>query len=98
VARANEVQLQLSPDQLFEHQTIAELAALLPAGEGDLPVRAVPPPGTPVEAEAGAGAAAAAGDSAPGAAERPAPEDAFADSGVSAADLEKVLSKLAGAG
>jgi hypothetical protein len=98
VARANEVQLQLSPDQLFEHQTIAELAALLPAGEGDLPVRAEPPPATPVQAEAGAGPAAAGGDSAPGAAERPAPEDAFADSGVSAADLEKVLSKLAGAG
>ena len=98
VARANEMQLQLSPDQLFEHQTIAELAALLPAGEGDLPVRAEPPPATPVQAEAGAGPAAAGGDSAPGAAERPAPEDAFADSGVSAADLEKVLSKLAGAG
>jgi hypothetical protein len=96
VARANEMQLQLSPDQLFEHQTIAELAALLPAGVGagapgdvELPIpAAAPPAGTPVEAAADAAAAA----------EGAAPEDAFADSGVSAADLEKVLSKLAGAG
>jgi phthiocerol/phenolphthiocerol synthesis type-I polyketide synthase E len=102
VARANEMQLQLSPDQLFEHQTIAELAALLPAGTGagagdiELPIPAAPPPaGTPVEAEAGAPAAADAAAAAAGGA---APEDAFADSGVSAADLEKVLSKLAGAG
>ena len=102
VARANEMQLQLSPDQLFEHQTIAELAALLPAGTGagagdiELPIPAPPPPaGTPVEAEAGAAAAADAAAAATGGA---APEDAFADSGVSAADLEKVLSKLAGAG
>ncbi|MGH9363611.1 MAG: phosphopantetheine-binding protein, partial [Thermoanaerobaculia bacterium] len=29
VARATEAGLQLSPDQLFEHQTIAELAALV---------------------------------------------------------------------
>jgi len=97
VARANEMQLQLSPDQLFEHQTIAELAALLPAGAGagdvELPSPAAPrPAGTPMEAAAGAADAAAA------AAEGVAPEDAFADSGVSAADLEKVLSKLAGAG
>jgi hypothetical protein len=48
-----------------------------------------------VEAEAGAAAAADAAAAATGGA---APEDAFADSGVSAADLEKVLSKLAGAG
>jgi len=34
VARANELQLQLSPDQLFEHQTVAELAALISAGAG----------------------------------------------------------------
>jgi phthiocerol/phenolphthiocerol synthesis type-I polyketide synthase E len=96
VARANEMQLQLSPDQLFEHQTIAELAALLPAGGGagapgdvELPIPAAPlAAGTPVEAAADAAAAA----------EGAAPEDAFADSGVSAADLEKVLSKLAGAG
>ncbi len=93
VARANEMQLQLSPDQLFEHQTIAELAALLPAGAaaGELPIPATPPPaGAPIEAAAAAAAAAAA--------EGASPEDAFADSGVSAADLEKVLSKLAGAG
>jgi len=102
VARANEMQLQLSPDQLFEHQTIAELAALLPAGEGAMPMPEATPAGTPLAGAAGA-AASAAGDgadagAATGAGEGPPPEDAFADSGVSAADLEKVLSKLAGAG
>jgi aryl carrier-like protein len=44
IARANEAGLQLSPDQLFEHQTIAELARELgpgeeePAGPAPLPV------------------------------------------------------------
>jgi acyl carrier protein len=104
VARANEMQLQLSPDQLFEHQTIAELAALLPAG-ADLPEP------SPMSADAAGAAAAAAGAhgaeiaaSPPDASQWPAsadaaavaPAPAFADSGLSADDLSKVLAKLAG--
>jgi NAD(P)-dependent dehydrogenase (short-subunit alcohol dehydrogenase family)/aryl carrier-like protein len=45
VARANEAGLALSPDQLFEHQTIAELAALIGPPEA-----AAPPPMPPDEA------------------------------------------------
>jgi acyl transferase domain-containing protein len=33
VARVNESGLELSPDQLFEHQTVAELAAIVSGGE-----------------------------------------------------------------
>jgi len=100
VARANEMQLQLSPDQLFEHQTIAELAALLPAAEGAMPMPEATPAETPLAAAVGAAASGDGADAgaATGAADGPPTEDAFADSGVSAADLEKVLSKLAGAG
>lgn len=34
ISRANEAGFELSPDQLFEHQTIAELAALVGGGDG----------------------------------------------------------------
>jgi aryl carrier-like protein len=43
VARANEAGLTLSPDQLFEHQTIAELAALIAPPEAAAPPPAMPP-------------------------------------------------------
>ncbi|HEV7784381.1 MAG TPA: phosphopantetheine-binding protein, partial [Thermoanaerobaculia bacterium] len=42
VARANEAGLTLSPDQLFEHQTIAELAALIAPPEAMPPAMAAP--------------------------------------------------------
>ncbi len=55
VARANELGLALSPDQLFEHQTIAELAGLIapPADAAPLPAPAPEPP--PAEAFADTG-------------------------------------------
>jgi phthiocerol/phenolphthiocerol synthesis type-I polyketide synthase E len=110
VARANEMQLQLSPDQLFEHQTIAELAALLPGGAEPSAAAALPPPAPPWPPPPAAapppGAAGALPGTLPGTlpgalpgtlpAELPAA--AFADSGLSAADLDKVLAKLSGAG
>ena len=43
VARANEAGLTLSPDQLFEHQTVAELAALLAPPEAMPPMPPMPP-------------------------------------------------------
>jgi acyl transferase domain-containing protein len=43
VARANEAGLTLSPDQLFEHQTIAELAALIAPPDAAPPPPAMPP-------------------------------------------------------
>ena len=43
VARANEAGLTLSPDQLFEHQTIAELAALIAPPEAATPPATSPP-------------------------------------------------------
>jgi phthiocerol/phenolphthiocerol synthesis type-I polyketide synthase E len=42
VARANEAGLTLSPDQLFEHQTIAELAALIAPPAETPPAKAAP--------------------------------------------------------
>jgi acyl transferase domain-containing protein len=78
VARATEAGFQLSPDQLFEHQTVTELAALV--------VAAAPQPG-PEPAPPGPFAAKPAA---------PAPEAAlpFADSGLKASELEKVLAQL----
>jgi acyl transferase domain-containing protein len=58
IARANEAGLQLSPDQLFEHQTIAELARIVAADEEE-PAAAAPLPVTLFQREllaAGTGA------------------------------------------
>jgi len=52
VARANEAGLTLSPDQLFEHQTIAELAVIVTGAAA----AAAPAAGTP-EAPAAEGQA-----------------------------------------
>jgi hypothetical protein len=42
IARASAAGLQLSPDQLFERQTVAELAKLFPAGEPAAPAAPLP--------------------------------------------------------
>jgi NAD(P)-dependent dehydrogenase (short-subunit alcohol dehydrogenase family)/aryl carrier-like protein len=68
VARANETGLNLSPDQLFENQTIAELAAL------------IVPKQAPMEA--------------PAAELAKVPAQPFADSGLAAEEVDKVLAKL----
>jgi aryl carrier-like protein len=43
IARAGEAGLQLSPDQLFEHQTIAELAKVISPAANEEPVAAWAP-------------------------------------------------------
>jgi acyl transferase domain-containing protein len=50
LARASEAGIQLSPDQLFEHQTIGELAKVLATDAREEPA-AAPPPATSFERE-----------------------------------------------
>jgi aryl carrier-like protein len=86
VARANEAGLNLSPDQLFENQTIAELAALIVPEQGAL---MTPEQGALVIPEQ----AAPATEPVSGLGETM-PAHLFADSGLPVEDVDKVLAKL----